>query len=320
MKTLITMVVVLVVALVLVTQLLFVVDQTKYAVVTRFGQIQRIVRSPGLKVKLPFMEQVTRFDNRLLRIDVRVESMPDREAQFLEIDAYLRYRITDPRKFMLRLRDEFTAEGRIGNIVISEIRRVVASSDRTDIIGGVKEVEADGSVTVIAKKTAEGVDTRTALTREVLDGANRAVQSTENDFGIEITDVRIKAADFPTTVEQTVYRLMTTERAVQAQRLRATGEEEYLTITAAVDKQVTVIRATAERDGNQLRGEGEAEAISIFADALGQDPEFYAFRRSLEAYTKSLAEGTTLVLSSESDLFRYLQSPAVPESTPEAAP
>jgi len=313
-KTLTVMVVLLVVAIVAITQFLFVIDQTQYGVVTRFGEIQRVSRSPGLKVKLPFVEQVTYFDNRLLRVDVRTESMPDKEAQFLEIDAYLRYRITDPRKFMLTLRDEFTAEGRIGNIVISEIRRVVAASERTDIIGGVKETQPDGTITVIAKKTAEGVDTRAALTRRVLEGANTAVQSPENDFGVEISDVRIKAADFPITVAVTVYNLMTTERAVQAQRLRATGEEEYLTITADVNKQVTVIRATAEKDGNQLRGEGEGEAIKIFASALEQDPEFYAFRRSLEAYTKFLAEKTTVVLSSDNDLFQYLQSPDIPAS------
>jgi membrane protease subunit HflC len=308
--------VVLVVAVIVASQALFTVDQTQFGVVTRFGQIQRIIEEPGLKVKTPFIEQVTHFDNRLLRIDVRIESMPDREQQFLEIDAYVRYRITDPRKFLERLRDEFTAGGRIGNIVISEIRRVVAASDRTEIIGGVTRKEADGTVVVDANKTEDGVDSREALTRLVLLGANAAVKSPENDFGVDIIDVRIKAADFPGTVEQTVFNRMRTERDVQAQRLRAEGAEQNLTITADVDREVTIIRAEADRTANALRGEGEAEAIRILADALGQDEEFFAFRRSLEAYTKFLTQNSTLVLSSENDLFAYLESPLIPTPEP----
>ena len=309
--------VVLVVAAIVGSQAFFVVDQTQFGVVTRFGQIQRIISVPGLKVKTPFIEDVTHFDNRLLRIDVRVESMPDREQQFLEIDAYVRYRITDPRKFLERLRDENTAGARIGNIVISEIRRVVAASDRSEIIGGITRKEPDGTVVVDANKTEAGVDTREALTREVLRGANAAVQSADNDFGVVIVDVRIKSADFPATVEQTVFNRMRTERDVQAQRLRAEGAEESLTITADVDREVTIIRASADRTANTLRGEGEAEAIRILADALGQDVEFFAFRRSLEAYTKFLTTNSTLVLSSESDLFTYLQSPLAPTPEPD---
>jgi membrane protease subunit HflC len=270
-------------------------------------------------VKAPFVEQVTRYDKRLLRIDVRVESMPDMESQFLEIDAYVRYRITDPRRFLLVLRDELTAGNRIGNIVISEIRRVVAESERTEIIGGIPETRPDGTLMVVRRKTPEGVDTREALTRRVIDGANAAVQAAEDGLGVgvEIKDVRIKSADFPATVEQSVFNRMRTERDVQAQRLRAEGAEQNLTITADVDREVTIIRAEADKVGNQLRGDGEAEAIQIFAEALGQDPEFYAFRRSLEAYTTFLTQNTTVVLSSENDLFQYLDSPMAPTPEPE---
>ncbi|MBI4200819.1 MAG: protease modulator HflC [Chloroflexi bacterium] len=317
MRTFAALAALLVAAIVVVGQTLFVVDQTKYGVVTRFGQIQRVITDPGLNVKTPFVDQVTRFDNRLLRIDIPTQSMPDKDSQFLEIDAYVRYRIEDPRKFWVTLTNELTAESRIGQIVISELRRVVAESDRADIIGGAPTTVAEtGAVVVVAKKTSQGIDTREALTRRVLQNANEIVTSARNDFGIEIRDVRIKAADFPKTVEQSVFTRMKTEREVQAKRLRAEGEQQSLNITSEVDKQVTIIRATAEREANRLRGEGEAQAISIFAQALNQDPEFYAFQRSLEAYKKSLSKNTTVVLSSESDLFRYLQSPAVPTPEP----
>tara|TARA_B100001123_G_scaffold123160_1_gene143531 strand:+ start:8413 stop:9135 length:723 start_codon:yes stop_codon:yes gene_type:complete len=239
--------------------------------------------------------------------------MPDKEQQFLEIDAYVRYRITEPRKFLERLRDEFTAADRIGRIVMSELRRVVAASDRTEIIGGIAEAQADGTLIVIPNKTAEGVYTREALTKQVLRDSNKVIGSTDSDFGIEIVDVRVKAADFPGTVEQTVFNRMRTERAVQGQRMRAEGEEQHLTITTDVDRQVAIILAEADRQANTLRGEGEAQAIKILADALESDPEFFAFRRSLEAYSNILPEKSTVVLSSENDLFKYLEGPSEPK-------
>ena len=303
---------VIVVVVIVGSQALFVVDQTQFGVVTRFGEIQRTIREPGLKVKTPFIESVNRFDKRLLRIDVPAESMPDKDQQFLEIDAYVRYRINDPRKFLERLRDEFTAADRIGRIVISELRRVVAGSDRTEIIGGIAQSQEDGTLIVIPNRTSEGVETREDLTRQVLEGSNAVVGSIENDFGIDIIDVRIKAADFPGTVEQTVFNRMRTERDVQAQRLRAEGAELNLTITTDVDRQVTIVLAEADRTANRLRGEGEAEAIRILAEALEEDPEFFAFRRSLEAYTNFLTEKSTIVLSSQNDLFKYLESPNPP--------
>ncbi len=305
---------VIVVVVIVGSQALFVVDQTQFGVVTRFGEIQRTIREPGLKVKTPFIESVNRFDKRLLRIDVPAESMPDKDQQFLEIDAYVRYRINDPRKFLERLRDEFTAADRIGRIVISELRRVVAGSDRTEIIGGIAQSQEDGTLIVIPNRTSEGVETREDLTRQVLEGSNAVVGSIENDFGIDIIDVRIKAADFPGTVEQTVFNRMRTERDVQAQRLRAEGAELNLTITTDVDRQVTIVLAEADRTANRLRGEGEAEAIRILAEALEEDPEFFAFRRSLEAYNNFLTEKSTIVLSSQSDLFKYLESPDRPDS------
>ena len=290
------------------TQALFGVDETKFVVVTRFGEIQRVIKDPGLQMKLPLVDQVHLFDNRLLRIDVRTESMPDKDQQFLEIDAYVRYRILDPERFLLRLKDEFTAQNRIGNIVISELRRVVAASDRADIIGGIAETQEDGTIIVVPKLTPTDEETREALTRKVIDGANQAVQSKETNFGVEVVDVRIKAADFPNTVEQTVYNRMRTERNVQAQKLRAEGEEQNLKITSDVDKEVAIIRAQAEQISETLRGEGEGQAIALFADALEQDPEFYTFTRSLQTYEKIIGENDTLVLSSQDDLFKYLAS------------
>ncbi|MFH1560849.1 MAG: protease modulator HflC [Chloroflexota bacterium] len=288
---------------------LYTVDQTEYVVITQFGEVQRAVTSPGLKFKSP-VESVVRFDRRLLRIDMPTASMPDKDSQFLEIDAYVRYRIEDPQAFLQNLRDEITGSSRIGNLAIAALRSQVGLRDRRDIIGGDPITQPDGTIIVRPRVDSTGAGAREAMMRLVLD---RVKKDTEQQFGVTIVDVRIMGADFPTAAENSVFQRMRTERDVQAQRLRAEGEEQYLTITADVDRQVRIVSANAERDANILRGQGEAEAILILAEALEKDPEFFAFRRSLEAYGNFLKTGTTVVLSADSDLFRYLQSPSAPE-------
>ena len=283
----------------------YTVDETEYVVITQFGQVQRPVTTPGLKFKSP-IETVVKFDNRLLRIDVPVASMPDRESQFLEIDAYIRYRIKDPQTFLETLRDETTAGSRIGNLAIAAIRAEVGVRDREDIIGGEPDKQSDGTILVQPRKADNGVYSREAMMKLVLAGI---ADIAESDFGIEIEDVRIKRADFPAAAENSVFDRMRSERSVQAQRLRAQGEEEYLTLTATVNKEVVVIVAEAERDANVLLGEGEGEAVRILAEALEKDEEFFAFRRSLEAYGNSLSSDTTVVLSADSSFFQYLEDP-----------
>ena len=288
---------------------LFAVDETEFAVITRFGEIQHVEYSPGLKVKTPFIDRVIRLDNRLLHIDVPTATMPDVQKQNLEIDAYVRYRIIDPEKFLRRLVSELTAASRLGNIVISEIREEVARSTRSTIIGGESKETTDPETAEITR-TVTPLITRAEMMDRVLQRSDQAVQSTENDFGVTIVDVRIKAADFPQATEESVFTRMRTEREVQATRLRNEGQRQSLTIHADVDRQVAIILAEAERDANLLRGEGEAEAIRLLASALENDPEFFAFRRSLQAYEAFLATNTTVVLSADSDLFKFIQTPA----------
>lgn len=308
-KKLLTPIAALVVlAAIMLPQVFYTVDETQLAVITRLGEVVAVKTEPGLATKTPFVETVNRFDKRLLRIDVPVASMPDRESQFLDIDAYVRYRIVDARKFLEKLQDEFTASARIGQVAISEIRAEVGVRDRKDIIGGEPITQGDGTIVVEPRVDEDGIPARDAMMALIRTRTSKRV--VESDFGVEIVDVRIKRADFPEATEMSIFQRMTTERKVQADRLRAEGEEQYLTITAAVDKQVQgEILAEADRDGNILRGEGEAEAISILANALEQDEDFFEFRRSLEAYTKIIDDGTTLVLSTESDLLGFLEGP-----------
>lgn len=385
----------------------YTVDEREYAVITQFGQVQREVLTPGLKFKSP-IETVVRFDRRLLRIDVPVASMPDRDSQFLEIDAYVRYKITDPTLFLESLRDETNANRRIGDLAVSAIRDEVGVRDRRDIIGGDPITQDDGTILVRPRQTDAGVPSREAMMQLALNSVKEDTQNQQ--WGVQVVDIRIKRADFPAAAEASVFDRMRSERSVQAQRLRAEGEEQFLTITADVNRRVRVIRVEAERDANILSGEGEAQAVQIFARVLGTSAlspaaldaldaleslepsvldqlnevnddllsgsteaqlragnilgagalaevidamqsmsdadfaaleealgferanalrglraagegalepldiaalsealEFFAFRRSLEAYANFLNEETTLVLSSDSDLFRYLE-------------
>ena len=309
MRVLVPLAILIIAAVIVGPQTLYTVDETQFVVITRFGEVQRVIEAPGLNVKTPFIDQVNVLDSRILRVDVPPSSMPDVENQFLDIDAYARYRITDPRSFREVLLNEISAAARISNIVVAELRAEIGQRNRTDIIGGNLVAGVESGVSAVEPiLEADGTPARESITRRVRDLADARVRG--QAFGIEILDVRIKRADFPAATEESVFARMRTEREVQAQRLRAEGEEEFLTITADVSRRVEVIAAEAEETSNRLRGEGEGEAIGILAEALERDPELFSFLRSLEAYRKFLQENSTLVLNANSDLFRFLQHPS----------
>ena len=309
MRKLIIAAVIIIVALVVLRQTLYVVDVTEQVIILRFGEVVNTEESPGLNVKLPFVDTVVRLDRRVLRIDAPPVSMPDQDKENLVIDIYARYRIVDPVQFRKTLQNELNARSRLGDIVTSTLRDRVALRDRTDIIGakpllddlGVPVTDIEGLPLV------EGQETRT----EILDEVLAAVRETTggDNFGIEIIDVRIKRADFPEAVTASIFTRMRAERNRIAARFRAQGEEEDRKIRATTDRERDVILAVAQRESNRVRGEGEAEAIRILAEALNSDPEFFAFRRSLLSYQIQIKGQDTIVFSADSPLFRYLPGP-----------
>ena len=281
-------------------QAFYTVDETQFALVTRFGEIKQVNTSPGLRVKTPFVDSVTHLDRRLLRVDMPPSTLPDQDQQFLTIDAYTRYRTVDPRKFFEKLGSKANAADRVGRIVSSLLREEVGKINRTEIIGGIVDEES-GVVTP--------TNTRIELLERVRAASDLAVKSASNDFGIEIVDVRMKRADFPEAVAQNIFIRMRSERDKLAKGFRSEGDKTKLEIESDVDRQRSIILAEANKQSNIIRGEGEARAIEIFAAALEQDPEFFAFQRSLEAYKTFLESDATLVLSSDSELFKYLENP-----------
>jgi membrane protease subunit HflC len=276
-----------VVGLVVLFNTFYVVDQRKQAVVLRFGEPVRVVNAfrdndPGLKVKAPFLENVILLDKRNQPLEADQEEIIASDQERLVVDAFLRYRISDPLQFYRTLRDEHTANDRLERLVNSSLRQVLGTATSNEIVSGRR-------------------DALMQATRK--DVANRARQSL---LGIEVIDVRIKRADLPAANQQAVYRRMQTSRQQEAAQIRAVGEQQKREIMAEADRDVTVTLATATEQSSQLRGQGDAKRVAIFAAAYGRDPAFAAFFRTMQAYDGALASGdTTMILSPNSEFFRY---------------
>lgn len=276
-------------ALVVLANTLFVVDQREQAIVLRFGEPVRVVNAPGrpgagLNAKLPFWENVIKFDRRNLALESQQEEIITADQQRLVVDAFVRYRISDPLAFYRSLRDERTATDRIERLVNSSLRQVLGSAPQSEIISGGR-----GRLMQLARQ----------------DVARRAAASR---FGIEVIDVRIRRADLPDENQPNVFRRMQTSRQQEAARIRAQGEQQKREIIASADREVTITLAQAQEQGETVRGEGDAMRTRIFAQSFGRDPSFAAFWRSMQAYEASLGQGdTTMVLSPNSAFFRYFE-------------
>jgi len=272
--------VLLVIAIILVSQILFVVDETNQAIILQFGEPITTIQEPGLASKLPFIQNVIYFEQRILSSDTPSQEYLTIDKKRLVVDHVTRWRIFDPLRFYKAVRTEVGARARLDDIVSSELRRELATVDFNDVISEQRENIMERVATSSAGKASE--------------------------FGIEIIDVRIKRADLPEEVEQSIFDRMRAERQRESSLFRAQGEEQANIIRAQADRDRTVILAEGEREAQRLRGEGEAEAIRIFAAALAQGPDFYSFSRRLEAYADILKQGDTVVIPADSDFFRFL--------------
>ncbi|MFN3582408.1 protease modulator HflC [Phenylobacterium sp.] len=276
-------------AVVVLANTLFIVDQREQAIVLRFGEPVRVINAPGhpgagLNAKLPFWENVVKFDRRNLSLESQQEEIITADQQRLVVDAFVRYRISDPLAFYRTLRDERTAADRIERLTNSSLRQVLGSAQQTEIISGRRGQ--------LMQQTRQDVARRAEASR----------------FGIQVIDVRIRRADFPANNEEAVYRRMQTSRQQEAARIRAEGEQQKREIIAQADREVTVTLAQAREQGETLRGQGDAQRTRIFAQSFGRDPSFAAFWRSMQAYEASLGQGdTTMVLSPDSAFFRYFE-------------
>lgn len=258
----------------------FIVQQTQYALVLRFGAVQSAISEPGLKFKLPLVDNVTYFEKRVLDLDLPVQTLLSADRQNLEVDAFTRYRIIDPLRFYQAVGTVALANQRLQSFTNSAMRNVLASASRDAIV-----------------RTE-----RPQLMERIQEDVNRQA----NSLGIEMIDVRLTRVDLPNANSQAVYQRMRTEREREAADLRANGNQQAQTIRARAEREATVIRADANRQAEELRGQGDADRNRILAEAFGKDPEFFAFYRSMQAYEAGLkGTGTRLVISPDSEFFRY---------------
>ena len=261
-RLLVAAAVVLVVAGILAMSALFIVDQTQQALVLQFGQPRRVIRDPGLWVKRPFLEDVLLYDNRLLDFEPPPEEVIVSDQKRLVVDTYTRYRITDPLLFYQTVNSEAAVRARLNAMVSGSLRRVL------------------GNVTLAALLSEQ----RPAIMHQIRD----EVAAQGKGFGIDVVDVRIRRADLPEENSQAIYARMVSERQQQAAQYRGEGAEAAQTVRANADRERTVILAEAQRDAQKVRGDGDAQSIRVYADAFGQDKEFFAFYRSMQAYRDAL--------------------------------
>lgn len=264
---------------------LFTVHQTQQALVLQFGDIRREIQEPGLKVKLPFVQNVLFYEKRVLNVDPPVERVILADQKPLLVDTYARYRITNASDFYKTVRNELRVTERLGTVINAALRGVLGNVTLSSVIS----------------------DERAGIMTEIRDQVN--AESKSQGFGIEVLDVRIRRADLPDETSQAVYARMRTEREREAAEFRAQGYEVAQRIRASADREATVIRAEANMEAEIERGLGDEEANRIYAEAYGQDPEFFRFYRAMQAYRRALGgASTSLVLSPDSDFFRYFGS------------
>ncbi len=266
----------------------FIVGQTDQAIVLQFGKPERVEQTPGLKFKMPFIQNVEYYDKRLLDFDAETKEVIAADQKRLRVDAFLRYRITDPLRFKQSVADERTMRSRLNSILESSLRQALGNVPLSAVIS----------------------EKRAALMQQIRELVNSQTMGTPaaGGFGVEIVDVRIKRADLPPANSEGIYKRMQTERTKEANQYRAQGAEDAQKTRSSADKERTILIAEAKRKSEVTRGEGDSTATKIFAESFGQDQDFFQFYRTLQAYRKTLSEkDTTLVLSPDNDFLKYLE-------------
>ena len=266
---------------------LYVVSQAEQAIVLQFGEPVRLVKEPGLKAKVPFIQKVVLYDTRLLNLDPPAQEVVLNDKKRLDVDSFTRYRIVDPLKFYQTVRTEYQAESKLKEIVNSSVRKILGRITLTELLS----------------------KQRTQIMADI----SSAVKADAEQIGVSVADVRIRRADLPIEVLQAINARMKTERERDAKEFRAEGQQQEQQIRAKADKERTIILAEANKQAQIIRGEGDKEAIDLWNKAAGRDSRFYAFYRSLEAYRKALAnKDTSFVVGPDSEFFKYLKNPLRP--------
>ncbi len=290
----------------------FAVDEAEQAIVVQFGApVGDPITEPGLHYRIPFVQEVRRFDKRLLSWDGDPNQIPTVEEQFISVDTTARWRIVDPLKFLQSVQNEAGARSRLNDILDSVVRDKIASSELANIVRSKdwqvteedlqRAMPAEGDEEMLLEDVEEG---RGELVREILETASSQMP----EYGIELSDIRIKRINYIESVRTQVFERMTAERQRIAEQFRSEGTGRASEIEGETERQLAEIESEAQKEAEMIRGEADAEATQIYNDAFGDEQEFYTFFRTLESYSDSLGSGVTMILSGDSDYFRFFNA------------
>jgi modulator of FtsH protease HflC len=301
----------------LVSASLFTIDESEQAIVVQLGApVGDPIVTPGLHFKLPFVQEVRRFDKRLISWDGDPNQIPTRGEQFISVDTTARWRIADPLRFLQRVQNERGATLRLNDILDSVVRDHISASDLVEIVRSKDwqvsredleraQAVSEGDEQILLLRVSTG---REELVRSILEKASLQMP----EYGIELVDIRIKRIDYVEAVQQRVFERMIAERQRIAEQFRSEGQGRAAEIDGQTQLRLAQVRSEAQRQGELIRGEADAEATRIYNEAFGADPEFFAFFRTLESYSRSLGSRTTLVLGADTEYIRYLQDTSRP--------
>ena len=311
-RWLIPLAVLVVVGLVLIASSAYQLDEAEQAVIIQFGKpIGDAVTDSGLHFKMPFIQQVRRFDKRILAWDGEPEQVPTLGREFISVDTTARWRVVDPLLYLQSMKDESGAQSRLDDIIDSVVRDKISSTELVEIVRSrdwhIEESELDSAgigekeKMILQREVKVG---REQLERQILITAQQGIRE---KYGIELEDVRIKRLNYVRSVQVQVFNRMISERQRIAEEFRSKGKGRSDEILGQTDKEVAMIRSEAQRKAEIIRGKGDAEATRIYNEAYSADPEFFAFYRTLESYGQSIGKDTTLLIGTDSDYFRYLR-------------
>ncbi|MDQ3346793.1 MAG: protease modulator HflC [Acidobacteriota bacterium] len=295
-------------ALVLFNSAYYEVSETSQVILTQFGNpVGAPVTSPGLHLKIPFIQRANSFDKRFLEWDGSPNQVPTKDKRFIWVDTYARWRIVDPLKFFQRLRDERGAQSRLDDILDGETRNSVARYDLIELVRNTNRTRAEVAIesdeeNAILEQIQKG---RAAIEREILERASARMA----DLGIELLDLRLNRINYVEQVQKDVFARMIAERNRVAELFRSEGEGEAARIRGERERELKRIQSEAYRTAEELRGKADAQATEIYAEAHGRDADFYAFTKSLETYEQTMDAKTTFILGTDSELLRFLGRP-----------
>jgi membrane protease subunit HflC len=286
----------------------YTVSETEQAIRVQFGKpVGGLVTTPGLHLKVPFVQVVYRFDKRWLEYDGDATEIPTRDKKYIWVDTYARWRIADPLRFYQAVRDERGAQSRLDDIIDGETRNAVASFNLIEVVRSSnrpfqtnEELEGIGA----AEAMAEVKTGRDKIMAIILEKAAKITP----EFGIELVDVRVKRINYVETVQQKVFERMISERKRIAERSRAEGQGRAAEIRGQKERDVLAATSTGYKEAQQIKGQADAKATAIYAAAYGKDAEFYQFTKSMETLSRGLDEKSWLILSTDSELLKYLKS------------